>query len=84
MGTLARYGLITRKNVKIPAFPKLLSEVNQHLSVRGSNPISDKTLRRQLEQWRLSRKQQIPITPDLVNRVRFYFYSYGFNNQSIL
>jgi hypothetical protein len=60
----------------------ILYRVNTALSVRRQPPISERSLRSQFTAWGLFRKLQVP--EETVNRVRFYFYQYGYSDQSII
>ena len=62
----------------------LLLEVNRLLSVRDSPSISIRTLQTNLQTWGFSRYTRISIIESLVERIRFYFYTYGYNDESIL
>lgn len=63
---------------------EILSQVNQLLSVRGSQSISLRTLKTYLTIWGFSRQHHTEVSDQLIQRVRFYFYTYGFNDASIL
>lgn len=61
---------------------QILQQVNIARGVRGQSPISLRTLDSQLSAWNLHR--HTPITEDTIQLVRFYFYQYGYSDQSII
>ncbi|KAM4062483.1 hypothetical protein HRG_013657 [Hirsutella rhossiliensis] len=61
----------------------ILAQVNDTLRARSRAEISLRTLKSHLATLGLSR-QNIHITEELIERVRFYFYTYGYSDSSIV
>jgi len=60
------------------------SLLNDELAVQGQQ-CGFRTLERRLAQWQFeNRHSRIPITEDLINRVRDLFFKYGYSDSSIL
>ena len=45
---------------------------------------TSRTLERRLAEWGFQRQQRTPVTEELVDRVRYYFFKYGYGDKSIL
>ncbi len=95
---LSRWGSTTRN--KLEAFEEEISEMyyggvqiqdilnqfNNFLNDEGMAAISESTLYRQLKAWGLATRHARPceITEDLIARVKYYFFNFGYSDQSIL
>jgi hypothetical protein len=63
----------------------ILVNINSQLQLRNNVPISERTLYNQLERWGLnSRHKALEVSEDLINRVKYYFFNFGFSDLSIL
>ncbi|OWT43364.1 hypothetical protein VFPPC_17473 [Pochonia chlamydosporia 170] len=63
----------------------MLASINSQLSLAGHSSVSKRTLYTQLKDWGLnSRHEAVKISEDLINRVKYYFFNFGFSNTSIL
>lgn len=63
---------------------EILAEVNQLLTVRGLQSINQRTLERQLQQWGFKRESRTTYSDELISRIKFYFYHYGYSDTSIV
>ena len=61
-----------------------LDQVNNALTARGKGTISERTLYNYMTLWGVARQPRTYTSPELIERIRFYFYTYGFNDRSIL
>ena len=62
----------------------ILLLLNDKLSVRDQS-CARRTLARRLVEWEFEKRlQRVPITEELINRVRYYFFKYGYSDSSIL
>lgn len=54
--------------------------INESIQQHGQQPISQRALETQLQRWGLARQSHTQITDELVERVRYYFFSYGYSD----
>jgi hypothetical protein len=54
------------------------------LPTQDISPISLSTLKRALQEWGLQRYSRVEVSDALIDRIRHYFFKYGYNDSSIL
>lgn len=62
----------------------VLSQVNDALTARGKGTISERTLYNYITLWDVARQPRTYASPKLIERIRFYFYTCGLDDRSIL
>lgn len=63
---------------------ELLEHVNIHLKAQDYPITTLRTLQRFLQQQNISALQRVEVTESLIDLVRYYFYSFGYNDASII
>lgn len=63
---------------------EILDIVNQIRTSQGEQIIGITALKNQLAYWGLTRQIHTIISTELIERVRFYFYTYGYSDSSIV
>lgn len=62
----------------------ILTQANALLAAKGLQDTSKRSLERKLESWGLNKRQKkVVITEQLIDRIKHYFFDYGFSDQSI-
>ncbi|KAG6171952.1 hypothetical protein E4U51_008021 [Claviceps purpurea] len=62
----------------------IIARIKPMLANQGYAPIGESTLYSYLKKWGFDGQACVQITDELVYRVQFYFFSYGYCDQSIL
>ena len=61
----------------------ILDLINDEL-IQQDQVLALRTLKRRLSEWGLSRQTRTEVNEVLINRVRLYFFKYGYSDTSIL
>ncbi|KAG6172823.1 hypothetical protein E4U51_006859 [Claviceps purpurea] len=69
------------QNVSVPT---IVSIINGYLAEQDLPPIVERTLYSQLDSWGFKRRARVQITEELISRVRYYFFAYGYSDILIL
>ncbi|KAG6094894.1 hypothetical protein E4U30_002947 [Claviceps sp. LM220 group G6] len=64
--------------------PTIVSIINGHLAEQDLPPVVERTLYSHLDSWGLKRRVRVQITAQLISRVRYYFFAYGYSDDLIL
>lgn len=61
-----------------------VDSILQVLVVQIGRPLSKRTLERRIQTWGLQRYKRVTVTDDLVEHIRFLFFTRGWDDEAIL